>query len=697
MQSDAFTLMINNQVLTNQNELAQKTLNKKQHENKQVELSTQESTVEDSKVKHARKKQQDVLSRRRNIAQSMIKKSHKNSSAKATKLSKPKPNLESKTDAKKLSKVSTEMEKASKELKDKAPLQFKALNNFVNQKVLKGVNLKGLEPEVSLEEFGIDLDKDLRVIDQLFDPKNIKTKMTPEQIKAAKAKAKQLARQLRPLLKKALKPAINMASMAFAKTGLDLKDGEPKKSNEKKKGEKSKSKSSVDSAIFEAMYESLNASSVLQELGVNVQIDELSCQNANGKWLISESNDRYEKNVKQIEKSEKMQCLHKALGILGDIIGGILILLGCEFIGVMMILSSTGVVDKMVEKLAEALHISKFAVKSIILALTLLVSIMSCNPAGMFGEAAGMSVSTAVMTNLFMMGTLGWVQDFLGVCATGHDDESKFPDWVMWTTLGLNLGVTLLTIGPSIIKAASSLMKMLAKGVDGAWNGMVGMFEGEQTLTSLESLEGLETSAESSIVPRGPVEESATTRTSTTSSETSATTASEEVSSVAPKEQESSMFLKGVEWVVKKMLKALQSLQASNVAALEDAMELGSSAKKIKDIADRASHIMSTIKRLLQASKSLSRWLLVAAQGMETVAQFEIASNQFQIAKIIEDAAKLTGEMELLEQFNTLFGMTSKTTQKQNQEIAKDMADEFRLIGTIISNERKSISIMATA
>lgn len=664
-------------------------------------------------------------------------------------------------------------------------------------------NIKGTIKASGMPEMELDLDNG-RVLDQILDRKNLMgCKATDAQLKQAKAQAKRMARTIRHSLKAALPSVSVAAAKVYAQNGVDVSAPEP--SSAANPNAPSAKNPSTDSAIISAMLAALNMNELLQKLGINAEIDELSFEHDMSANLVAEAQKQFQANVDKIQAAKHKSCLSKALTIIGDVVGALFCWMGCPMIGVPIILAANGIFAKGIAALAKAMGVSDYVVQSIIMALTVLALVIA-NAA----TAGALTPMMAVTIALFVAGLVGWIDTTLGEIATHSDDPSKWPSWVTWASLGINIGVGLLSMGESVLSLIRTMGQMMSKLAgfitQNAGELLDSMMSSSASLTDSAEAVGTEMSEIGQPSSARPVSEIAETNideatnanTSSTGSvqgaaegasgsgqAASASSAPGEASAaegangngaaqgssgngtptqasssarVSPanaqeaqtvnssaaragmgqemamtsgqEDNESTMVdaigasgradapeaysksakaesteegatekkLSFLQKALRSMLEKLMNMQRALGGALQDdASELAGMLKGAETTAEKADRIAQLIERMIMLSQKVGRWLLLGSQGAQSAVQFEMAECDKELASIIKEAADATAEVTLYEQFVATFNMAISTTEDNEQEYATDMSDELKLVGDIISAQRRNNNMLMTA
>lgn len=299
------------------------------------------------------------------------------------------------------------------------------------------------------------------ILDTLLDPKYlVGCTLTEQELKALKQKVSKRAR----LIRKISVHSMPMAVASLRRAGLGHELGSwgnqfPSSSNDKNEN--------ANSAIFEALAESLELTGLLQKLGIQTDILETTCQAATATEELAEAKTQATDNMNDLHDNLNRSACQQIIQIFSYVAAFILIAIGQPEAGILMIASASGLLQMVLEKLADAMGISQLGLKSLIMAITIIIAIVSANPAVM-GEDA-ISALSAFGNTMLVAGSIGFVQDFLGFCATGQNDPSQFPSWVAWAALGINIAASLPDIvigGYQLI--AKGMAKLAGRAADAA-------------------------------------------------------------------------------------------------------------------------------------------------------------------------------------------------------------------------------------
>lgn len=783
-------LLFDIQALTQLNEASRKEMEKRQDEirvdNANMDEVLQEEIDQDAAA-------QD--SKAQSSKQDQIKDVIKSLPAQAGKMSKN----SKKTATDQTSKTNTDTTKNALNAK-----QTKALVGTL----MDFVNIKGSIAASGMPEMELDFDNG-RVLDQILDRKNLMgCKATDAQLKQAKAQAKRMARTMRHTLKAALPLVSNAAAKAYAQNGVDVSAPEQPATNPNQTSNKNPS---TDSAIISAMLAALNMNELLQKLGINAEIDELDFEHDMSTNLVAEAQKQFQDNVNKIEASKHKSCLSKALTIIGDVVGAIFCWLGNPEIGIPIILAANGIIAKGIAALAKAMGVPDYVVQSIIMAITIIALVAATIATA--GTAAPLTLGMAATILLFVAGIVGWIDTTLGEIATHSDDSSKWPSWVTWASMGINIGIGLLTMGESVLSLIRTMGQMMSKlagfVAENAGDLLDSIMGSASSLTDAADTAGIEMSEMGSISSQAPASELAETNideaanasagssgssqgategASSSGQATSAGSASGETSAAggsngSPSAQgsggngtpsqasspakatpantqeaqsinssaarsgmnqeitmasgeevnENTMVdaigasgkadapeaysasakaetpeegaktptekkLSFLQKALRSLLEKLMNMQKALGSALQDdASELAGMLKGAESTAEKADRLAKLIERIIMLSQKVARWLLLGTQGAQSAVQFEMAECDKELASLMRDAANATAEMTIYEQFVSTFNMAVSTTEDNEQEYATDMSDELKLVGDIISAQRRNNNMLMTA
>lgn len=423
-------LIFDIQALAQQNEFEAKEVQKEREQEKREEIIVDLSTQEDIDLTSKRDSGKDILTRRANVARAMINSASKN----------PKAAKSAQTKA-----STTTNSKAAKNA-----LSEDDIKAFAN--VFKDLSaIKNRAQVENWPEFTFDAHKD-NMLDKMLDRKNlIGCKLSDKALAKAKAKAKVISRNFRKMADQVFPKAADVVATALTNKGVNLTNTQT-----------NQSQPNIDQSIFAAVMEALEVNESLQELGVNTEITEMGFQNESSTELLKEVKAQFAKNVHEVKKAHKHACLQTALKVLGDIVGGMFCFIGLPEVGLPILLAANGVIQKLIQDLAKAIGVPAYVVQSIIVVITAIVA-TACT----LGADAPLTVSMCITTILFVAGLVGWVDNTIGVMATGQCDPSKFPGWVGWAGLGVNIGLVFVTAGESILNFVRSIGSALIK--IGAW------------------------------------------------------------------------------------------------------------------------------------------------------------------------------------------------------------------------------------
>ncbi|MCH9631988.1 MAG: hypothetical protein S4CHLAM6_03110 [Chlamydiae bacterium] len=452
-------LLFDVQALNRLNESQRKQDEKRKHQVKSDEISLQQSDKEDDKLKKKRSDGKDIISRRRNVARAMSKRASKNGKSSKKSKTQDTPVIAKKTKTAASAKTG-KASKPSKTSKGKNAGKSGRKNAF-NEAQIKGLGLifnqhTKIQLRAQAEEWPeLKLDLKKNVLDQILDRKNLKDcKLTDKQLEKAKHKARGYSRAFRKIGMKAWKPALNTVAKGYAKHGVDITNPEHK------------SNPDIDQSIFASILDSIEVNQLLQKLGIKTEIVEMDVQDEMGKEMLSDSKKVYSKNADAIKESHDHSCKAETLKILGDVFGAILCASGLPQFGIPMILAANGDIQKMIAAVAKFMNIPPYVVQSIIVTITLIIAITVAIASE--GTCTGLCVAAV----LFVAGMTGWLTNTVGAIATGQFDPSKFPGWVCWAVMGINIGMILLTCGDSLTNLVRSVGSALSAGAAMAADGI---------------------------------------------------------------------------------------------------------------------------------------------------------------------------------------------------------------------------------
>lgn len=764
---------------------------------------------------------------------------------------------------------------------------IKGVNNFFSEEeiqsaknVFKDINeLQEKMAAQGKEEYVMDMDASTKdIIDDIFKPENL-LDCTASEAELAETKKEVLenARYFRQIAK-VIFPKVEVAArQEVAKMGIDLtdpkqnpylkdKDGnlvninpvpyfagtslnskyfsvrEEDETEEAEEKPSSGERKDIDQAIFACVFRSIEMNQLLHELGIKTQISQGRIQKTISKDLVEEAQKQYKKTIDQIEKAKEQEECAKIMKIVGIVFAVILTPIA-PAIGIPLLLASTGALDKMITALANALGIPEYVIQSIIaIAALIIATVVSiiCPP------AAPMAFGYAI----FIAGLVGWIESTIGVIATGQTDPEKFPEWVGWAAMGVEIGLSLLTMGSGIMNSVRSIGTGLMKvGLAGAKVGARVGLVSSKTVASLgarvatrvatqaarsaasaatktaataakqaskaasaaskaakaglaaeskaaarvareasrvadaasakaveaatkaarsaaqassqslnpaqigqavesavqsatqgakaaasaarASAEGASTVASAAgraagqgsatAVSSGMSTNTAAIRSEIASIEksvaqlkdakslagapiqgvsTSSSSSSSRASSLARQASVQTKFEKALEeaqQIIEKYIKKLLAKIYSAKGAATDAAGLASMARGAETASRKAERAYQILVKLMRLSKQFARWMQLAHQGATAAAQIEMARMKMEIGDLLEEAAKITGEMHFLEQFLSTFGMAIKSTQEQKKQYAQDSADAVQTLGEIIATQRRANSMLMSA
>lgn len=521
MDNSIFNTLMNTQLVSEQQRAQSKKSEKKQHERTVSDEVQLEISQEASKVQTKRKKQRSVLTKRRLIADALVKKKSRSVKSQNTQ-------EVQKGSLKKLKNEKALKNESENELKE-ALKQHPALSRVVSQLTSKLVNQKlfDFEPKSTDPEFLPDPED----LPELFKPESDEAKkayfqrhlpktgqkkankhskaaqahiqkMTPKEKKAyltklmsgntnemlealvnqsylvgstlsdaeilaLRAKVSKNAKKIQRIIHK----GIPHAAKALRRAGLGSQIGSV--GGIAPKPEKHEDQDS-NQAIFAAMAAALDLDSLLQELGIHTDITVTNVQNVTATEEAKEAKAQAEHNIHEIKRNERRAKCAKVIKIFSYIAAFILIMVGQPEAGTMMFLSASGALDYIIKELAKHIPgMTEVGLKSLIVALTIIVAVCMANPTIMGDDA--ISAMSAFGGTMLVAGSIGFFQDALGYCATdGGRDPSKYPAWTTWTALAISMIPTAMDMGSfAYTMIAKSLANSAARVAEGAETAMI--------------------------------------------------------------------------------------------------------------------------------------------------------------------------------------------------------------------------------
>ncbi len=553
----------------------------------------------------------------------------------------------------------------AKALYSKQELQALAkVNNLLSQAKIQAAKENWGEPDVDMNR--VDL------LQQLFKPKNLRnSKASPETLAKAVSYGKQISRTFRKSLRQIIPQTIDAAASAFASQGIDL-SSPPAKSSQ-----------SIDSAVLSAMLAALSANDVLQQLGIQSQETNTEIQESYSSSVVSKGNDIFNHNKEALSEQHHESCKEKTMKILGDIVGAICIVLDMPEVGIPIILASNGLIQKWIVDVAKAMHIPPYALKSIIMAVTIIVAIAAAPESGGSSLSA---IAGVVGKCALVAGLTGWVTDTVGVAATGSLDESKYPAWVQWAGMAITIALGLAGGMESIVNGVRSVMTGISNAATSAMDAVTSLFvDAEETAGSTaQEIELADMSAPQASEEM--VEESDATNAARSADESAVNDAS----------TQSAASVSKLRMILAKILKKFLDAKDAMFAA-EEASDVSQVVRGGVSNAEKAEAIMGRISRAVTQLQRVSRVLLVGSTGAETVVSVQLAQIKRDLAECLKETSKLIGETQLIESFLTTLNAAIKDSQNEQKEYAKESADEIKVISEIISGQRRGQAIVASA
>lgn len=489
-------LLFDVEALQRQNEVSRKQAHKRRIEAKKEEILQEQANLAESKVKRKNSRGKDLISRRKAAQLAQMSRAAKMTFKKTGALEKSQVAHKDLTldETEELAKTTSgkeanEAKKTSKENELNKAEQSKNIFADVDPELMAKVvsDISDIQDRAKVEnwpELDLDLSPGKSVLDQLLNPKNlVGSTATAEELKEAKSMAKLISRFARQTMRSSLPTMLDAAAKALAKKGIDLTDPEmnPYRLNDEGKlinpdpkplfvGKKLESnyfqvpnqanpdaKISIDHSIFASVFKAIEINQLLQELGIKSEIVAAKVQKEMSEELIQESKEQYEKNAEQIRKSKEQDCASEALRIFGDVVGALFIYIGMPYIGVPIILASEGKIKEMISAMAKAFGVPEYVIQSIITAIAvtiaIVVTVASSPVPGANAAVTTMAWSMAIM----VAGMVGWFETTVGAIATGQLNPEKFPGWVIWAAMGIEISLSLIVMYKSIISAARAV------------------------------------------------------------------------------------------------------------------------------------------------------------------------------------------------------------------------------------------------
>jgi hypothetical protein len=489
-------LLFDIQALQRQNEVNRKQTQKRRIEAKKEEFLQEQANKVESKIKRKNSKGKDLISRRRAAQLAQAKRAAKMCFKKAG-ISEEAEEIEvigkdlNVDEAEETTKTNAgkETNGAEKTLKenDKAEQTKNVFADLDPEAIAKLTSdISNIHNKAALEnwpELELDLSPGKSVLDQLLDPKNlVDSTATAEELAEAKSVAKLMSRFARQAIKSSLPTILDGAAKGLAEEGIDLTDSEmnpyllddagelinpdakPIFAGKKLESEyfqapnqaSPDAKVSIDHSIFASIFKAIEINQLLQELGIKSEVVANKVQNEMGKELLEEAEAQYKKNAEQIKKAKKQECMANTLRILGDVVGALFIYIGFSWIGVPIILASEGKIKEMITAMAKAFGVPEYVIQSIIVGMAVAVA-SALTIASIWIPGANVGVIAMSWSMVIMVaGMVGWFETTIGAMATGQFDSKKFPSWVTWAAMGVEIGLSLITMYQSIISAMRS-------------------------------------------------------------------------------------------------------------------------------------------------------------------------------------------------------------------------------------------------
>jgi hypothetical protein len=322
-------------------------------------------------------------------------------------------------------------------------------------------HLKNLSPEEKKEYVEKLLSGNTKeILDTLVNPKYmIGCNLNKEELDKLKNEIKVKARELRGQTKKALPQAIRY----LKEKGLGDKLGSIGQGIQGSASQHDEDQGRT-SAIFQALADSLALNGLLTQLGIKSNITLDSLQAATAEEQVEEAKAQAATEIQNINSGIQQGVCETVIKVLTCIIGAILIACQQYAAGIFMILAGSGLLDLLITKIATALNVDPMVIQAICVVVSIVVAIATFNPETMLS-----SIFKAVSEVAMVAGSVGFITDTLGLIATGQTDASKFPDWVGWASLGINLALSLPEMGMSIYGAVvKGVAKAAAKAAEAA-------------------------------------------------------------------------------------------------------------------------------------------------------------------------------------------------------------------------------------
>lgn len=853
-------LLFDVQALNQQNEIARKQSQKHSKQVKADELHQEQIDKAQTAVKKKTINQKDLLSKRKAAQEAMKSVASKAASIrheKALKASEEKSIKESEIFESEL-----EILESNPALKDtgleELILLAKGSDSTFSEADLEAMtstlmkDLGALRAKVQtgeVKEMEIDLDNPKGILDQLFDPENlIDSKATLEELETAKADAKLLSRMFRKTMVAAY-PDIQIAlAKALAQEGIDLTnpDHNPYALNEQgelinqdpqplfagslldskyfKDATNPNAKVSIDQSIFASVFRAIEINELLQKLGIDADLVSSKVQNEMSKELIEETDAQFKKNADAIAKSHKQDCLQKTMRIVGDVVGALFIVTGLPVIGIPIILASEGVIKTMIEKMAKAFGMPEYAIQTMVMVLTAILA------APLLAAPGGWAAYMGVL--LFVAGLVGWIENTVGAIATGQLDPEKFPEWVAWAAMGIEIGLSLVTVANAIKGVMSAVGKGLMAAGRSALNGARAVGSGistwgAATVTAIRSAStisgkiaqilaqigkglaqigqstvnavadvvayvaklirqayryvvdsvksfvkemrtlasgkavgnvganGASMNGQGAVSGTGQQGASAANAASTTAGSSTpaaaSSTASQQAANVSPNAQtasqtqalnaqaqsahashavsasignapaalaqvsQSNFVMKGLETVytkvqqmlgdladmveqlTKKLLEKLVKLQDILSGGAADASQLTAALRGGTSVSERAQRIYNCIAKLIKIGRKMAKWLQLVAEGAQSGLSIEMAKVQREMGEILKEAAELSGEITIFEQFISSYKATIESLRESREQHGEDSAEQLEHLSAIFTSERRSNNLLMSA
>lgn len=513
MKASLFDMTMTDLILRQQTQESQQHNEKKQKERVSESELDLEQSAQLSKTQETHKKQRTLLSRRKAASEAFSKKAVRTErQAEAQSSSKVKSDRTKQKELAKTAQTQKAAQKGALVQKELPKTAQKLLNQFVAKEVLK--NLKFGKSEVAAREF-LPESEDLKeaqeakegansqntnlpkkvsktdrllqqhlktlspqekkeyiqkllsgntqeILDTLVNPKYmIGCNLNENQLQKLKNQIKVKARELRGQVKKALPQAISHLKEKglgdkLGSIGQGIKEISTQKQKDGDEGR--------EAAIFQALADSLALNGLLTELGIKSNITFDNLQAATASEEVTEAKAQATAQIQGINDGIQQGVCETVVKVITCIIAVILIACGQLEVGIPMLLVGSGLLDLLITTLATALKVDPMVLQAICVVVSIVVAVATFDPEAMVG-----SIIKAVSEVMMVAGSVGFTTSFIGFCATGQTDSSKFPDWVGWAALGINIAASLPELGMGIYGAVvKGIAKAAAKAAEAA-------------------------------------------------------------------------------------------------------------------------------------------------------------------------------------------------------------------------------------